>query len=960
MPHTDADRNLLFGVLALQNNFIDRHALVAAFDRWVADKSRSLGQLLIDAGALTEQELSLLDALVARHLAKFGDDAQKSLAAVSSLTSVRGDLQGVADPDLQASLGHAAAAVVDEHDPWRTHAASTMPLPAVGMRFRILRPHAKGGLGEVFVALDEELHREVALKEIQGRHAHQTDSRTRFVLEAEITGGLEHPGIVPVYSLGYYADGRPYYAMRFIRGDSLQEAIERFHAADSLKKTSPGQRALESRKLLQRFVDVCNAMEYAHSRGVLHRDLKPGNIMLGKYGETLVVDWGLAKPLGRSEGAIEAPEPVLQPSSGSGSTPTQMGSAIGTPQFMSPEQAAGRLDQLCPASDVYSLGATLYCLLTGKPPFIDAQDAGLAEVLRRVQRGEFPTLRKLNKKLSASLEAVCLKAMALKPENRYSSPQELADEIEHWLADEPVAAYPEPLRIRVGRWVRRHRTFVTSAAVLLLTGVVTMSLAFVLLVLMANITIQAKDKAEAINKFLIEDLLASARPEEQGKDVSIRSVVDKAAKRVESSFAHQPEVEATVREALGETYRSLGLYAEAEKHLQRAVELLRKALGPHNLETLTAMNSLAAVLNQSGKPAEAEPLFRECLETRRRVLGPDHPSTLHSLHDLAWCLLYQDKFADAERMGRECLEAKIRVLGPEDRETLMTMHNLAQTLFRSGRLDEAETLHRKTLETRRRVLGPEHPHTLMSMNDLALTLQEQNKLDDAEELFRQTLEIGGRVWGPEHPETLIMTDNLGTLLQNRGKLAEAEPLREFVLDVRRRNLGEEHPNTMSALSSLASLRADQGQLDEAERLYRSELDMQRRILPKEDKQIATTLAVLGKTLTAKGQAQEAEPLLRESLAIRKKVLPADDWRIANAQSLLGGCLSALGRHDEADSLLVKGYDALKFRKGASRRFVREALERVIKHYDAWNKPEKVLEWKAKGDAPAKTIGESGH
>src|SRR5204863_8485572 len=231
------------------------------------------------------------------------------------------------------------------------------------------RPHARGGLGEVFVALDEELQREVALKEIQDRFADHPESRSRFVREAEITGGLEHPRIVPVHGLGTYADGRPFYAMRFIRGDSLKQAIERFHKADRDGQRDPSQRTLELRKLLGRFIDVCYAIDYAHSRGVLHRDLKPGNIMLGKFGETLVVDWGLAKVQGHSE-KIDAlsSEAALQPASGSEVALTQMGSMVGTLAYMSPEQAQGRLDLLGPATDIFCLGATLYHLLAGQPP----------------------------------------------------------------------------------------------------------------------------------------------------------------------------------------------------------------------------------------------------------------------------------------------------------------------------------------------------------------------------------------------------------------------------------------------------------------------------------------------------------------------------------------------------------------------------------------------------------------
>ena len=329
-----------------------------------------------------------------------------------------------------------------------------------GHRFRILRPHARGGLGAVFVALDEELHREVALKQILDHHADDPTSRTRFVLEAEITGGLEHPGIVPVYGLGSYGDGRPYYAMRFVRGDSLKDAIASFHADES-PKADPGKRSLALRRLLRRFVDVCNAIDYAHTRGVLHRDIKPANVIVGKHGETLVVDWGLAKAMGRSETGSTSDERTLMPSSASGSAETLPGSVLGTPAYMSPEQAAGDLDRLGSQSDVYSLGATLYCLLVGRPPF-EGNDVGA--ILRAVRNGDFPTPRTSDSAIDRALDAVCLKAMALKPEDRYASCRSLADDVERWAADEPVSAWREPLPTRAGRWIRRHRTWVIAAS----------------------------------------------------------------------------------------------------------------------------------------------------------------------------------------------------------------------------------------------------------------------------------------------------------------------------------------------------------------------------------------------------------------------------------------------------------------------------------------------------------------
>src|SRR5262249_44665244 len=274
---------------------------------------------------------------------------------------------------------------------------------------------------------------------------------------AQVTGGLEHPGIVPVYGLGTYADGRPYYAMRFIKGDSLKEAIERFHADASLAK-APGRRSLELRKLLRRFLAVCTAIDYAHSRGVLHRDIKPGNIVVGEHGETLVVDWGLAKATGTSDAGSGQRTPW--PSSTSGSAETLPGSALGTPAYMSPEQAGGGREAVGPRGDVYNLGAPLYSVRTGRPPFSGEH----GEVLRAVQRGGFRPPRTIDPSIDPALEAVCLKAMALRPDDRYGACRALAEDIERWMAGEPVSASREPFSPRVRRGMRRDRPAVGGGA----------------------------------------------------------------------------------------------------------------------------------------------------------------------------------------------------------------------------------------------------------------------------------------------------------------------------------------------------------------------------------------------------------------------------------------------------------------------------------------------------------------
>ena len=318
------------------------------------------------------------------------------------------------------------------------------------------------------MARDAELNREVALKFLKPERSGDPDSRRRFLLEAEVTGRLEHPGVVPIYALGADPVGSPCYAMRFIRGETLQDPIDAFHAADKPGR-DPSERSLALRELLNRFVSICSTIGYAHSRGILHRDLKPRNVMLGRYDETLVVDWGLAKPFDRDESARWPDEEALKPSSGSGEagsgTPTV--GTVGTLGYMSPEQAEAPWPDLGPASDIFSLGAILYAILTGRAPY---QGRKVEEILDNVRRCEFRGPRQVKPGVSRALEAICLKAMARRPEDRYATALDLAADVRRWLADEPVTAYAEPPAARARRWMRRHRALVTSASAALAFG----------------------------------------------------------------------------------------------------------------------------------------------------------------------------------------------------------------------------------------------------------------------------------------------------------------------------------------------------------------------------------------------------------------------------------------------------------------------------------------------------------
>jgi serine/threonine protein kinase len=467
MAPVDPERDRLFGLLALQVGLIDQGQLVAALKDRTRDKMRPLADHLIERSDIDAGQRGVIEAVVGLHLKKHGGSIERSLAAIPTVQWPQEELTLKDDRDFELTVDRVGTdsgrtEVFPGPDDKSTVSFSVGSTTSDGQRFHVLRPHAQGGLGVVFVALDNELGREVALKQILDSHADNPVSRQRFLLEAQVTGGLEHPGIVPVYGLGTYADGRPYYAMRFIRGDSLKEAIARFHGDQTLK-SNHGRRSLELRKLLRRFLDVCNAVEYAHSRGVLHRDIKPANIIVGKHGETLIVDWGLAKAVGRADPL--AGEQALAPST-VGSSDTLPGSALGTPSYMSPEQARGDPEQLGPRSDVYSLGATLYCLLTAKPPF----EGDVNEVIPTVQRGEFQPPRALVPSIDSALEAVCLKAMALNPADRYATPKALGEDVERWMADESVTAYRESWARTLARWLTRHRTGVAAIGAAMLVA----------------------------------------------------------------------------------------------------------------------------------------------------------------------------------------------------------------------------------------------------------------------------------------------------------------------------------------------------------------------------------------------------------------------------------------------------------------------------------------------------------
>ncbi|MFO1064780.1 MAG: serine/threonine-protein kinase [Pirellulales bacterium] len=647
--HSTADRNLLIGILALQLEIVSRDQLVSAFQHWLVDRTRPIQDILAAQNHLNVQQRVFVESLAEKYLELFSGDVVQSIAALSSATGVKSKLGELEDPELDATL---SAARTVPADGTRDALDSTLSftLADENERFRILRPHARGGLGQVSVAEDRDLHREVALKEIQPQFSKDRFSRSRFLLEAEITGRLEHPGIVPVYSLGASSDGQPFYVMRFIHGDSMKQAVSDLHAQRASMKPHEFHTAL--RKLLRRFIDVCNAIEYAHSRGVLHRDLKPGNIMLGKYGETLVVDWGLAKTIGRSEHNRDTDEATLVPESADGSTATRLGSLVGTTAYMSPEQAAGKHDQLNAASDVYCLGGTLYSLLTGRTPIGRGEQA---EMLEKIRRGDIVPAHQINPLVPRALEAVCSKAMSLRSEERYATAAELGEEIERWLADEPVAAYPDPFSIRAVRWARRHRAAVASISAVALLTIIGLSV-FSSIISRKNVELSAARELESA----------------QRKELSRLALAQ--LNSAEKDLANVPGSETYRTKMMDEAYKKLQILQAAGNvtdEEQEAFAIAARLSGNQNARALRFDEGLKrlheSIATQEHLSARSESWIKTI------YLADTH-------RDLADHLRFQGRLRDAVK-ELEIGKAMLLVLKPKPQEKAAVERSLAMNLY---------------------------------------------------------------------------------------------------------------------------------------------------------------------------------------------------------------------------------------------------------------------------------------
>ncbi len=813
----DADRNLLFGVLALQADLLDPARFAEACSAWAARKDTPLADLLVERGWLTPEERSHVDFLLGRKLKKHGGDARAGLAEAAP-ESVRQTLAALDDPAVLQTLATLSAA-------GGVHGQRTVDYrPAGRDRYTLTRLHAEGGLGQVWLARDTDLGRDVALKELRAGRGGDATLAARFVEEAKITGQLEHPNIVPVYELARPdGDAGPFYTMRFIRGRTLAAAIKEYHRKRRADEAGP----LELRELLGQFVAVCNAVAYAHSRGVLHRDLKPGNVVLGDYGEVIVLDWGLAKLQGAAE-----PRASLVPVSlggDSGRAETMQGQVIGTPSYMPPEQAEGRLDRVDERSDVYALGAVLYETLTGEPPF-DGPDT--PSVLAQVVAGApVPPGQKV-KATPPALQAVCLKALAKKPADRYASAKELTQDVQRWLGDEPVTAWREPRLVQAGRWRRRHRQLLTGVTALLFAAVP------LTLLLAANrqtalrqaeeserVIREQRDRAEAGEKtakeregesqavleFVENKVFAAARPETVpgglGPQVTLRRAIEKALPFVEQSFRQQPLIEARLRMTLGKSFNYLGEPRIAADQFQAARAIYAARRGPDDPETLRSMYELAINYYDLGRFAEALRLEEETLALQTAKLGPDHPDTLRSITNVANSYGALGRQAEALELLKDTLALMKANLGPGHPDTLACMLNIARSYYRLGRRDEALKLEEETLAMMKATLGPDHSYTLTSMSNLALYYAASGRHAEALKLREETLALRKAKFSPDHPDTLKTMHNLAASYCELSRYAEALKLHEEALALQKAKFGPDHPDTLQGMYNFACTRA---------------------------------------------------------------------------------------------------------------------------------------------------------
>jgi serine/threonine-protein kinase len=924
-------------------------------------------------------------SLTAEELCQEYKDRPDYMALLGAVKQGRRDVQ-VADLFLAAS-DKGDAPLPSSSMTWRDDPPETAPSGSqAGLRgrYRLVSKHRAGGLGEVWKAKDEELDRDVALKRIKEEHRRRpdyADLRRSFLREAEITAKLDHPGIVPVHGLVHDAADEPYYAMRFIQGETLDDAIKKFHEEDTRPNRDSGERSLTLRQLLNRFIAVCNTLAYAHNRGVLHRDLKPLNIMLGDYGETLVLDWGMAKPFERTEAERSTDENTLEPTLDDDAwSATRPGYAKGTREYMSPEQAKGQWDEVGARSDIFSLGATLYAILTGQPPY---QGRDKLEILRKARQGDFLPPRQVKKDIPRALEAICQKAMALRPEHRYATALNLGQDVDKWLADQPVEAWREPWWVKARRWLGRHRTLVTSAAAVLVVTVLSLS-GLAILLTIHNEELAAANKSERAARRVAEGnfRLMSTLYGEIGKSKSAVAAFQKALDTTEKLVKDQPDVpeyrklQVQSQFNLGVLYKEIGQFKDAENAYQKALAtstrfaqdypdvLLYQQFQGHSL------NSLGFFYDDVNRQKDAEDFFVKALKVRKK-LAEDHPDVAAYRADLAQSysnlgVLYKEtnRPKDAESAYQEALKIRQELVTafPADSDyqaDLATSHyNLGVLDCETERFPDAEAAHGESRKIRselaRKYPGvPEYEADLAwSHNGLGIVYRETKRPKKAVEALEEVLRIREKLVAA-HPGIVAYQADLASGCQNLALLYQETPRPKDAEELYNRalvwyeRLAEAYPRVTeyqvdraNAYNSLATLYAETTRPVEAETMYRKALVIQERVARDHAKRIdlasdlGRTYSNLGSLMQDQGKPATAVACFSRSIRILEGVQRHDPHNATVSEVLpnakLGRSQSLLKVSLQQPAAEVKDWDqALEIDPGPHRGFYRWKRARAL-------------------------------
>ncbi len=745
-----------------------------------------------------------------------------------------------------------------------------------------------GGMGAVYLAqrADEEFHKRVALKVLKPGMDSEEVIR-RFRTERQILAALDHPNIAKLLDGGTTDRGLPYFVMEHVEG----KPIDRF--CDEHRLSIPAR--------LELFRRVCAAVQFAHQNLVIHRDLKPGNILVMEDGTPKLLDFGIAKLL----------NPEL---SGRAAVPTALALQPMTPDYASPEQVRG--EHITTASDVYALGVLLYELLTSRHPY--RERASSAEEMRRLiteveperpstavartagsrsdasPEAEAPAPEpatrgtadarsagrgldsaRLRRRLAGDLDNIVLMALRKQPARRYASVEQLSEDVRRHLEGLPVAARRGTVAYRMEKFVRRHRLGVAVAATLLL-AVLAFSVAMATLAARLaeerDRAEQEKARAEQVTKFLV-DLFQVSDPEQaRGGTPTAREMLDRGAQRLSVELPSQPMVRAELLSTVGHIYRQLGLVARAETLLREAMRLREETVGAADPTLAEAQNELALVLKAKGEYAAARSLFEQALTSRRARLGAAHPAVAQTLSDLGVLYLTTGDLEQAEATLTAALEVGRQLQPAEPAEVARVLTNLGILSTAQGRYAEAESLFREALELCRRAFGDEHAKVAGTLGNLAMICEAKGDLRQAETFARQALELRRRLFPGDTPGLADTITNLGVLQQMLGAPAEAEALHREALAMRRRLFTGDQPQVAVILRNLGDAVASQGDLVAALPLYREALAMQRRLFGEEHTEVADGKNRLGAALRDAGDLGAAEPLLADALAVRRKLL----------------------------------------------------------------------------------------